>query len=129
MVLYDRDSTPEWIGYSASTLLDYVRQFMAEQKLSVGSVRVVLSRREVQVRSPGKGERPDSRSLRSHMHTHVGETGPEGRLHLRLNVPWQGPSAGSGAEIHLKRIHSRSALDCRFRLNCTWADRCERKRA
>jgi hypothetical protein len=61
------------------------------------------------------------------MHTYVRKTGPEGCFHLRLNVPWQRPSAGSGAEIHLKRIHSGLALDCRFRLDCAWADRCEGK--
>jgi hypothetical protein len=118
MILDYCHSTAEGIGYSASALLYNMRQFMAEQKLPMGSMRVVLSGREVQIRSPGKSERPDGRSLRAHMHTYVRKTGPEGCFHLRLNVPWQRPSAGSGAEIHLKRIHSWLALDCRFRLDC-----------
>ena len=129
MILDYGYSTAEGIGYPAGALLYNVRQFMAKQKLPVGSMRIVLSRREVKIRSPGKSERPDGRSRRSHVHTDVGEVCAERGLHFGLHITGQGPSAGSGAEIHLKRIHSRSALDCRFRLNCTRAHRCEGKRA
>jgi hypothetical protein len=107
----------EGVGYPARALLHDVRQFMAKQKLSVRRVRIVLSGREVQIRSPSEGQSADGRCLRAYVNTNVGETGSEGFFHLRLNVSWQRPSAGAGTEIHLKRIHSRAALDYRFRLN------------
>jgi hypothetical protein len=86
MVLYDRDSTPEWIGYSACTLLNYVRQFVAEQELSVRGVWVVLAGGKVKIRAPSEGEGSDGRGLGSDMHADVGEVCAERSLHFGLHI-------------------------------------------
>lgn len=127
VILDHGHSVAEGIGYPARSLLHNVGQFMAEQKLAVRGVRIVLSGREVQIGSPGKSDGPDGRRLGSYVHAYVGEAGAKGRLHLRLHIPRQRPAAGPWTEIHLKGVHAGTVLDCRLRLDCAGVRGGERK--
>jgi hypothetical protein len=100
-----------------------VRQLVPQQKLPMRSVRVVLPGREVEIASPGKRERPNRRSLRSHMHANIGEVRSQRGLHLGLHIAGQRPSAGSWAKVHLEGIHARAALDRRLLLHRAGIDR------
>jgi len=129
VILDHSDSAAEGVGYPARPLLHHVRQFVAEEKLSLRRVGVVLARREVQLGAPGERDGSNGRCLRPHMHPHIREAGSEGSLHLCLDIPWQRPSAGSRTEIDLKGIHAGAALYCRFRLDCAGFDRARVHRA
>ena len=116
VVLNDGDSAAEGIGDASGALLHDVGKLVAEQKLSVRRVRVVLAGSEVDVRTPGKGDGPDGRGLGADMDADVGEVCAKGGFHLGLNIAGQRPSARLGPEIDLEGIDSGAALDRGFLL-------------
>jgi hypothetical protein len=117
MVLHHGHSAAEGVGHSSSALLDDMGEFVAEQKLSVRRVRVVLAGREVDVRPPREGDRADSRGFGSDVDADIGEIRAEGGFHLGLNVARQRPSTGPRTKVYLESIHSGTACAGRLLLH------------
>lgn len=63
IILNDGYTGAKRIGDTPCPLLHDVLQLMSKQKLSVRGVRVVLTRSEVDIGTPGKGERSNGGSL------------------------------------------------------------------
>jgi hypothetical protein len=98
VVLDDGKAGAERVAHPAGALLQDVRQFVAEELLAGGGVRLEAAGGEVDVRADGEGNRADALGLRALVHAHGGEVGVEGLLHLalhRIGKGLAGPAGGA----------------------------------
>jgi hypothetical protein len=86
MILHHRHAAPKGIGNAARPLLHDMRQLVAQQKLPVRRMGIVLAGCEMDIRSPRKRDSADRGRFGSHMYAHIGEAGFKRCLHLGLYV-------------------------------------------
>ncbi|HEY2539316.1 MAG TPA: hypothetical protein VGI28_07445 [Stellaceae bacterium] len=96
VVLDDSEARAERVSDPAGTLLDDMRQFVAEQLLAGDRVGLKPARGEIDVGADGEGDRADPLGLRPDIYPHIGEIGAKRRLHLAAHPVRQRPPAARG---------------------------------
>src|SRR5262249_17698781 len=91
------DAGSERIHDAARSLLQHVRELVANQPLTLRRVRVVLPSREVDVGSMGEGESANRIGVRSDVNTNVGQVSFQDRFHSSPHRFWK-PMAAVGSE-------------------------------
>jgi hypothetical protein len=102
VILHDGNTCCEGIGDAACPLLHDVLEFVAEKKLSMEGVRIVLTRSEMNLGTPGKSQSPNRSCVRANVNANVGEAGAKSALHFGLDITRKGPSTGSRLDIDLE---------------------------
>lgn len=107
VVLHYGSTVPKWVPHPACALLQNVRQFVAQKLLPVNAVRIVITGRKVDVRTPGECDCSNRSYFRANVNADVRKIRSHGRFHLRLYFLRQAPATILALQVDLKRIYAR----------------------
>lgn len=134
VVLNHRKPGAERIAYPAITLLNNMRQFVAEQLLALQRIGLISARCEIDVEADRKRDCADTLGLRSNMYSDIGEISAERRFHLAAHRLWQ-RLAASGCQPERSRLDSKRAASAlalhrphsTSKSRCRWTGRTHRR--